>query len=145
MGMSLYVDSKILSKEDYDKFNNGEVYLSNYEGLKFIDKQEADIEIDKLFNFYKENGLMNYDNLTDEEFKNIIRLRHWTIDDYLPKEYFEKNDDYVYFKDNEEKYFTINEWLNYEDDCEGYIERTIDSANINGQDVYCLIESNRCW
>ena len=29
MGMSLYVDSKILSKEEYNKLINGEYYLSN--------------------------------------------------------------------------------------------------------------------
>ena len=148
MGMSLYVDSKILSKEEYNKLINGEYYLSNYEGLNFIDKQEIDAEINKLLHYYKENGLINNYDYSDEEFKNIIRLRQWTMNDYMPKEYLMKEDlyqffqdNYKYFRDDGEKYFTINEWLNYEDDCEGFIERTIDSANINGQDIYCLIES----
>lgn len=148
MGMSLNVETSIISKEEYDKFNNGEYYLSNYEGINFINKKEVDAEIDKLFAFYKENGLINEYDYTDEEFKNIIRLRQWTMDDYMPKEYFMKDglyqyfqDNYNYFRDDGEQYFTIDEWLNYEDSNEYYIERTIDSRNINGQDVYCLIEA----
>ena len=148
MGMSLNVETSIISKEEYDKFNNGEYYLSNYEGLNFINKQEVDAEIDKLFAFYKENGLINEYDYTDEEFKNIIRLRQWTMEDYMPEEYLKQENLYQYFQDNYncfrddgEQYFTIDEWLNYEDDCENYIERTIDSRNINGQDIYCLVEA----
>ena len=148
MGMSLYIDTSILSKEEYDKFVNGECYLSNYEGFNFINKQEVDAEINKLFTFYKENGLINYYNYSDEEFKNIIRLKQWTMEDYMPEEYLKQEnlyqyfqDNYNYFRDDGEQYFTIDEWLNYEDDCENYIERTINSRNINGQDVYCLVEA----
>lgn len=148
MGMSLYVDTSILSKEEYDKFANGECYLSNYEGFNFINKQEIDAEINKLFTFYKENGLINYYNYSDEEFKNIIRLKQWTMEDYMPEEYLKQEnlyqyfqDNYNYFRDDGEQYFTIDEWLNYEDDCENYIERTINSRNINGQDIYCLVEA----
>ena len=148
MGMSLYIDTSILSKEEYDRFANGEYYLSNYEGFNFINKQEVDVEINKLFTFYKENGLINYYNYSDEEFKNIIRLKQWTMDDYMPEEYLKQEnlyqyfqDNYNYFRDDGEQYFTIDEWLNYEDDYENYIERTINSRNINGQDVYCLVEA----
>ena len=148
MGMSLYINTSILSKEEYDKFANGECYLSNYEDFNFISKQEVDAEIDKIFTFYKENGLINYYNYSDEEFKNIIRLKQWTMDDYMPEEYLKQEnlyqyfqDNYNYFRDDGEQYFTIDEWLNYEDDCENYIERTIDSRNINGQDIYCLVEA----
>lgn len=148
MGMSLYVDTSILSKEEYNKFANGECYLSNYEGFNFINKQEIDAEINKLFTFYKENGLINYYNYSDEEFKNIIRLKQWTMEDYMPEEYLKQEnlyqyfqDNYNYFRDDGEQYFTIDEWLNYEDDCENYIERTINSRNINGQDIYCLVEA----
>ena len=148
MGMSLYVDTSILSKEEYNKFANGECYLSNYEGFNFINKQEIDVEINKLFTFYKENGLINYYNYSDEEFKNIIRLKQWTMEDYMPEEYFKQEnlyqyfqENYNYFRDDGEQYFTIDEWLNYEDDCENYIKRTINSRNINGQDIYCLVEA----
>lgn len=148
MGMSLNVETSIISKEEYDKFVNGEYYLSNYEGFNFINKQEINAEIDKIFTFYKENGLINHYNYSDEEFKNIIRLKQWTMDDYMPEEYLKQEnlyqyfqDNYNYFRDDGEQYFTIDEWLNYEDDCENYIERTIDSRNINGQDIYCLVEA----
>ena len=70
------------------------------------------------------------------------------MDDYMPEEYLKQEnlyqyfqDNYNYFRDDGEQYFTIDEWLNYEDDCENYIERTIDSRNINGQDIYCLVEA----
>jgi len=146
MGLGLHIDTSILSKEEYDKFANGECYLSNYEGFNFISKQEVDAEIDKLFTFYKEKGLINH--CSYEKFENILRLKQWAMDDYVPEEYLEQENLYQYFQDNynyfcdkEERYFTIDEWLNYKDGRENNIKRTINSRNINGQDVYCLIEA----
>ena len=100
MGMSLNVETSIISKEEYNKFVNGEYYLSNYEGLNFINKQEVNAEIDKLFAFYKENGLINEYDYADEEFKNIIRLKQCTMDNYIPEEYLKQENLYQYFQDN---------------------------------------------
>lgn len=144
MGMRLYTETKIVSKEEYDKFNNGEVYLDNYEGLNFVDKQEVDAEIAKLKRFFE-------DNIEDEEFdEKYLRLYdYWRWEQFdfegdlsSDRKLFENDffNNLEYFKEGH-CYFTVNEWLNYEDDDESHIERTIDSRNINGQDVYCLVEA----
>lgn len=141
MGMSLCVESKIISKEDYNKFLNGEVYLDNYEGLKFVNKQEVDAEIAKVKEFFEKNIS---DGDFDEKYLRIYDFWKWEENKDYDYELFENNKDFFknleYFKEGH-TYFTTDEWLNYEDDELNYIERTIDSANINGQDVYCLIDA----
>jgi len=129
MSRDLYLDTKIITKEEFEDFKNGNLYINKYD-LTFLKKEEIETKIKIfLFNFLKSS----IENL---ELKDLIRIlteyKGENIDFYsYCKEYYKdySNEDewydWGYDEDIFECYINYDVWINLDDNKEDYIVREV--------------------
>ena len=130
MGRDLYLDTKIITKEEFEDFKNGNLYINKYD-LTFLKKEEIETKIKIfLFNFLKST-------IEKLELKDLIRLlteyKDENIDFYsYCKEYYKdySNEDewynWGYDEDIFECYINYDVWINLDDNKEDYIVREVE-------------------
>ena len=133
MGRDLYLNTKIITKEEYEKLKNGDFYINKH-NLTLLSKN--DIEQSKksfLFNlisFIIENKTMDElnnilyeykENNIDNDFYNWCKEKYQDFDtddiDFYELDYDE---------DKFECYINFNDWIEQKDWEEGFLERRVE-------------------
>ena len=133
MGRDLYLDTKIITKEEYEKLKNGDFYINKY-NLTLLSKNDIEQS--------KKNFLFNLisfiiENKTIDELNNILyEYKENNIDNdfynWCQEKYqdFDTNDidfyELDYDEDKFECYINFNDWIEQKDWEEGFLERRVE-------------------
>lgn len=145
MRMDLFLDTNVITKEEYEKFKKEELYINIY-NLTLLPRK--DIESTKkifLFNFIstiaQNKGL---ETLT----KILFEYKNSDINDFYNwcKEYYEEyfDDDEIdlynlgYDEDILNNYIDYDSWINQKDWCDDYLSRTVEEV----ENSVVLIQAN---
>ena len=135
MGMDLYLDTNVITKEEYEKLKKGELYINIY-NLTLLPKKDIE-STKKIFLFNLISAIAQNKDLEIltkilSEYKNsdINYFYDWC------KEHCEKyfDDDEIdlynlgYDEDILNNYINYDCWINREDWCDGYLNRTIEET-----------------
>ena len=136
MGMDLYVDTNVITNEEFEKFKNGEFYINNndltllskdevektkkvffFDFLSAIIENNSPEEVDEIFDTYRitkaEKEEINLYNFLEEEFTSIM-------DNYI----INKHRDSLYYDDEIFNcYINYNDWMEGNDSYDGYLYR----------------------
>ena len=133
MGRDLYLDTKIITKEEYEKLKNGDFYINKH-NLTLLSKN--DIEQSKksfLFNLIS----FIIENKTTDELNNILyEYKENNIDNdfynWCQEKYQDFDTDDIdfyeldYDEDKFECYINFNDWIEQKDWEEGFLERRVE-------------------
>lgn len=136
MGMDLYVDTNVITNEEFEKFKNGEFYINNnnltllskdeiektkkvffFDFLSTIIENNSPEEVDEIFDTYRiakiEKEKMNLYTFLEEEFESI--MDNYIINRYRNNLYY---DDEIF-----NCYINYNDWMEGNDSYDGYLYR----------------------
>lgn len=136
MGMDLYVDTNVITNDEFEKFKNGEFYINNndltllskdeiektkkvffFDFLSTIIENNSPEEVDEIFDTYRttkaEKEEINLYNFLEEEFTSIM-------DNYIINKY---RDNLYYDDEIFNCYINYNDWMEGNDAYDGYLYR----------------------
>lgn len=136
MGMDLYVDTNVITNEEFEKFKNGELYINNndltllskdeiektkkiffFDFLSTIIENNSPEEVDEIFDTYRitkaEKEEIDLYNFLEEEFTSIM-------DNYIINKY---RDNLYYDDEIFNCYINYNDWMEGNDSYDGYLYR----------------------
>ena len=132
MGMDLFLNTNVITKEEYEKFKKEELYINIY-NLTLLPKKDIE-STKKIFLFNLISAIAqnkDLETLTKMlfEYKNsdINYFYDWCKEHC--EEYFDDDEIDLYALGYDEdilnNYIDYNNWINQEDWCDGYLSRTI--------------------
>jgi len=152
MGMDLYLNTKIITNDEYEKLKKEKLYINKYD-LELLSRE--DIENEKktfffnLLSFIIENdGLKDLDdiikqyndqrNYGSDLFFNFLENKYEDILDYVMCG--EDKENLLYYDESLDDYIPYSSWVNGDDFCEGDLKRDEQRAG----DSVILIQALYC-
>lgn len=135
MGMDLFLDTNVITKEEYEKFKKEELYINIY-NLTLLPKRDIE-STKKIFLFNLISAIVQNKNL-ETLTKILSEYKNSDIDDFYDwcKEHYEEyfDDDEIdlynlgYDEDILNNYIDYDSWINQKDWCDGYLNRAIEET-----------------
>lgn len=91
MGMDLYIDHMVVSKEDFEKWKNGDLCLNRYD-FELITHEEYDTEYAKFVEDWKQNNPGWEDEYDDEDLAYQTTYEFINECGYITRQYWENQD-----------------------------------------------------
>ena len=135
MGMDLFLDTNVITKEEYEKFKKGELYINIYK-LTLLPKKDIE-STKKIFLFNLISAIAQNKDLETLtkilfEYKNsdINYFYDWCKEHC--EEYFDDDEidlyNLGYDEDILNNYIDYDSWINQKDWCDGYLNRTVEEV-----------------
>ena len=135
MGMDLFLDTNVITKEEYEKFKKGELYINIY-NLTLLPKKDIE-STKKIFLFNLISAIAQNKDLETLtkilfEYKNsdINYFYDWCKEHC--EEYFDDDEidlyNLGYDEDILNNYIDYDSWINQKDWCDGYLNRTVEEV-----------------